>query len=216
MREIVRPPTRSSLSCVSLSLVLAVVLFAPGPLDAQVLERLGNAAKHEAEAEANRQVRGAVRTAIRCAIGDRVCREKAEREGREVILVDENGNPVSGAAGSAYWHLTFGGRQWEGGDGRVIDDEILFTLHLVEDDDVAFYLFLAGDDEGERAADAVVLAFGDGVRCRYPFDGAPQFTVRLDRVDSEWVVGSYDGALRCVDGPALTPTRGTFRLARSR
>ena len=196
--------------------VLAVLaLSASTPATAQVLDRIGNAVKHEAEAETQRQVRQAVRSAIRCAVGDQVCQDRARREGREVILVDERGNPVGGRGlTAALWHLTFGSRQWEGDAGQLIDDEVLFALHLVEDDEVTFYLFLSDERVGERAADTVLLAFDDGTRCRYPYERSAPFIVRLDHVDRDWVTGAYEGMVRCEGSSSPVRARGTFRLAR--
>lgn len=90
---------RSDPSPLLVVVALATLLFATaGSARAQLLERLGDAAKREAEAETERQVRQAVRTAIRCVAGDRVCEERARREGREVVLVDEHGDPVNEAS----------------------------------------------------------------------------------------------------------------------
>jgi hypothetical protein len=179
------------------------------------MERLGNAAARAAESETHRQVDHAVRNAIRCAVGDRICQQKAKQEGKEVILVDGNGNPVgSGALGAASWRLELGAEEWEGHAGHVIEDEVLFTLHLAADDDVTLYLFLTDDDEGERDAAAVVLATDDEDTCRYPYEGSAPFVVRLDRVDSNTVAGAYEGRVRCEDAASPVRARGTFRIAR--
>ncbi|HET9581373.1 MAG TPA: hypothetical protein VFP76_00970 [Gemmatimonadota bacterium] len=207
-------PHSAFLSSLFAGLVGCVLLLFADRAEAQIMERLGNAARHEAEAEANRQVRRGVRAAIRCAIHDHVCQNRARKEGRDVILVDERGNPVdAGGPGTTTWHLTYDGRSWKGDAGRVIDDGILFALHLI-DDEVSFFLFLSEADEGEHRAEAVVLAFEEAGRCSHPFAGSAPFTLWLDEVDKDWVAGAYEGPVLCEEGSAPLPTRGTFRVAR--
>ncbi|MGH7571072.1 MAG: hypothetical protein ACREMK_04420 [Gemmatimonadota bacterium] len=195
-------------------LISAMLFFPPDKAEAQFVESLGRAAQNAAEAEARRQVRHGVRTAIRCAIGDRVCRDRARREGREVILVDEHGNPVGGGGlGTASWHLAYGSRRWNGDAGQVIDDDVVFALHLVGDE-ISLFLFLTDDDEGEHRAYPVVLALEDGERCRHRYESSAPFTVWLDEVDSASVTGAYEGPVLCEGDSAPLRTRGTFRIAR--
>jgi OmpA-OmpF porin, OOP family len=70
------------------------------PAAAQVGKKLRDAARRAAEREAVRQVDRQVTQAVRCVLTDLACLESARAEGREVEIVDENGNPVTGAAGS--------------------------------------------------------------------------------------------------------------------
>lgn len=214
MQRICRPRSVPSPTFLCL-LTTALVLAGPRPATGQVIERLGKAAAREAEAETHRQVRRAVRTAIRCAVHDRVCQDQARRDGHEVILVDQQGNPIDGGAlGQATWDLELGDEEWEGDAGHVIDDEILFTLHLAADDDATLYLFLPEDEEGQMRAEAVVLASDDGDRCRYPYAGSAPFVVRLDRVDEGEVSGAYHGTVRCEDAGSSVRAIGTFRVPR--
>jgi hypothetical protein len=96
----------------------------------------------------------------------------------------------------------------------VIEDELLFALHLASEDDATLYLFLAEDGEGDQDARGAFLAFDSDERCRYPFAGAAPFTVWLDRSDRDWISGSYDGTVRCEYRSAPTRASGTFRVPR--
>lgn len=155
-----------------------------------------------------------MRTAIRCAVGDRICQERARRDGKEVILVDSRGNPLDD--GGSHWNLDFAGQQWIGDSGHLIEDELLLALHLVSDDEATLYLFLHDDGEGNQEAGGAFLAFDSDERCRYPFGGAAAFTVWLDRSDSRSISGSYDGMVRCEYRSAPTRASGTFRVLRPR
>ncbi len=206
-------------------LSVGMVLTTPRSADAQLLDRIRDAAEHEAEAETERQVRKAVRSGIRCVVGDRECLDRARREGRDVVLVDEQGNPVEAtpadgapaaaapATDAAAWSLAVGDRSWEGDAGQVIDDPAMLALHLTDRSDVALYLFLANDDEGQRGAAAVVLATDDE-SCLYPYPGSTPFVVRLDEVGSDQVAGAYQGMVGCDGGAAPVRASGTFRVAR--
>lgn len=198
-----------------LTLCSVTLLPGPRPAAAQVIDRIGDAAARTAEAETKRQVRRGVRAAIRCAVQDRVCQDRAREEGREVILVDEQGDPIDGGAlGDATWEIELGDDEWEGDAGHVIEDEVLFTLHLTADDDVTLYLFLPEDEEGQHRAEAVLLASDDGDRCQYPYQGSAPFVVRLDRVDDREVSGAYHGTVQCEDTGPVVRAIGTFRITR--
>lgn len=79
-----------------------LALALPAAADAQ-LPRLGDVAKRAVESEAESIVDRLIRNAIRCAIDDPACAENAERDGEEVIfvddegeiIVDEEGNPIT-------------------------------------------------------------------------------------------------------------------------
>lgn len=192
-----------------LALALLTVLVPPRPAPAQVAERMGEAAARAAEGEARRQVRRGVRKAIRCAVGDRVCERRARREGRDVVYVDASGRAVNGAGGG-YWYLSFDDDRFEGEQGYVIRDEVVFALHLIADDDVSMYLFLAEAEEGDHDPDAVIVALDDEEPCVRATGSSAPFTVLLHRVDDEWVAGSYEGTVRCEDDPVEID--GTFRV----
>lgn len=197
-----------------LAAMVAGLLSGPTAAAGQLAERLGNAASRAAESEAHRQVDRAVRNAIRCAVGDRVCQEKARRDGKEVVLVDSRGNPLGEEV--THWNLHFAGKQWSGDSGHLIQDELLRTLHLVSDEEAVLYVFLRDDEEGDQEADAAFLAFDSDERCRYPFDGAAAFNVWLDRSDSRTISGSYEGMVQCDYRSAPTRASGTFRVPRPR
>lgn len=192
-------------------LALLAALSTPEPAAAQVAERLGRAAARAAEAEGRRQVQRGVRNAIRCALGDRVCEDRARREGRDVIYVDESGRPVN-AVGEGDWSLVLDDDDVTGREGYVIRDEVVFALHLVEEDDGSVYLFLQEAEEGEQVARAVVAAVDDDESCIAAAGDSSRVTVRLHRVDEEWVAGSYRGTVRCED--EAVPIEGTFRVPR--
>ncbi len=80
----------------ALALLLAASFASAPALDAQVLDRIKRAAKREAE----RQVERMVVEAIRCALDDPVCVEEAKRDGRPVVIVDENGNVITDENGN--------------------------------------------------------------------------------------------------------------------
>ena len=212
MQELLRPQLDVSRHLLLLALLAPIPLTIPAAANAQFAERMGNAAVRAAESEAHRQVDRAVRNAIRCAVGDRVCQEKARKEGKDVVLVDSQGKPLDD--GRSHWHLAFAGQQWNGDMAHVIEDDLLFALHLTSEDDATLYLFLAEDGEGDQDARGAFLAFDSDERCRYPFAGAAPFTVWLDRSDRDWISGSYDGTVRCEYRLAPTRASGTFRVPR--
>jgi hypothetical protein len=212
MQELAWSRLEGSRLLLLLALLAPVPLTMPGAANAQFAERMGNAAVRAAESEAHRQVDRAVRNAIRCAVGDRICQERARKEGKDVVLVDSQGNPLDD--GRSHWHLAFAGQQWNGDKAHVIEDDLLFALHLTSEDDATLYLFLAEDGEGDQDARGAFLAFDSEERCRYPFVGAPSFRVWLDRSDGQWISGSYDGTVRCEYRSAPTRASGTFRVPR--
>ena len=78
---------------VQTSTVLAALtglLLTSIPAEAQ----FGRILRRAAEAEAERRVNDVVEDVIRCTVGDDECAEAAEREGKEVVVVDDNGQPV--------------------------------------------------------------------------------------------------------------------------
>lgn len=221
MRRDSRPPSRPSPPHLLIGLITALLMSASGSAHAQVLERLGRAAKAEAEAETDRQVRDAVRTAIRCAIGDQACQEKARREGREVVLVDERGNPVDEEGASeippegTHWNLTFDGEVSEGTIGYVNQVEGQIALHLVDRQAVNLHLIVSEVPGAPWEGVVADLVFGRGRQCAYPFDGAGPFSVEIVTEDPEWVSGSYDGVVRCEDGTGPVLLGGDFRVRRA-
>jgi len=80
-------------SRVGVLLVMLSVLCLPGQAIAQL--DIGGAVKRGAEYEANRQAQKLGRDAVRCAVDNLKCIKKAEKKGKEVVLVDENGDPIA-------------------------------------------------------------------------------------------------------------------------
>ncbi|MEM6783887.1 MAG: OmpA family protein [Bacteroidota bacterium] len=81
-----------------LLVVCVTILLAPGLSAQSIFERARRAAERGAERaverEAERRADRAVTGAIACAMGDHQCAREAEAEGKEVVYVDANGDPV--------------------------------------------------------------------------------------------------------------------------
>lgn len=71
---------------------IAILLL---PVGAAAQLDITGAVKRGAEYEANRQAHKLGRNAVRCAVDNLKCIKKAEKKGKEVILTDEDGNPIS-------------------------------------------------------------------------------------------------------------------------
>ena len=93
MHEIARWPATHVFRLVFLTLLAAPALPFARLAEAQVPEQTREASPGEAEAQPS--ATGAVGEAIRCVVGDSACQEKARSEGREVVLVDHDGAPVT-------------------------------------------------------------------------------------------------------------------------
>ena len=79
------------------SLALLAILAAPEGASAQL--DITGALKRGAESEANRQADKLGREAVRCAVDNLKCIKKAEKKGKDVVLVDENGDPIEESDG---------------------------------------------------------------------------------------------------------------------
>ena len=73
---------------------LAFLAVATAPLDAQ-LGRLGRAARGAVERQARDAVETAVGDTVRCAVDDSACVDQAERDGKDVVMVDADGDPIT-------------------------------------------------------------------------------------------------------------------------
>jgi OmpA-OmpF porin, OOP family len=82
-----------------LALALLVGFGMPEPADAQIGTRIRDTARRAAERETLRQVDRQVTEAVRCVLTDQACIDKANAEGRDVQVVDTQGNPVAQPAG---------------------------------------------------------------------------------------------------------------------
>ncbi len=80
----------------------ALAVLLPAAAEAQ-LGRITDRAKRAAEDQISREVEEIVRDAVRCAFDDLDCIQKAETDGKDVVLTDkdgeiitdEDGNPVT-------------------------------------------------------------------------------------------------------------------------
>lgn len=101
----------------ALALLLAVLVLAP-PAHAQIFDKIKDKVKDEAEERIDKNIdqgvekgadaiEGGIKNAVKCAVGDDACIDEAQKDGKTVVLTDEdgtvkrdeNGNPVT-ASGS--------------------------------------------------------------------------------------------------------------------
>lgn len=75
----------------ALMLIGAAAFAFPGPVQAQLLDKIKKTAENAVERETANQVDRLVTNAIRCAVDDPVCIERAEASGDDVIFVDDEG-----------------------------------------------------------------------------------------------------------------------------
>lgn len=182
--------------------VLSILL--PAAAEAQ-LGRLTDRAKRAAEDQISREVEDMIRDAVRCAFDDLDCIEKAESDGKDVvltdkdgeILTDDDGNPVtdrsqlpsSGAAGFDAASSTF---DFEAGD------RILFTEDFAADNLGDFprsleyirgTMEVAQNNEGKR----FLLATGSNSQFAIvlPSTLPDQFTIEFDIHDPATEQGTW-------------------------
>ncbi len=77
--------------------MLVLTVTTAGAADAQIFKRARDAASRAAEREVVRKVDREVTNAVTCALGDRACAERAREEGKDVQIVDGDGQPVVSA-----------------------------------------------------------------------------------------------------------------------
>lgn len=82
-------------------LLAAPLLFAmqPAVAPASIWDSIKDAADDALNKQAKKQTRKAVNAAVECAVGDAACAREAERNGKSVVVVDRNGQPVNNSAG---------------------------------------------------------------------------------------------------------------------
>ncbi|MCP3981793.1 MAG: OmpA family protein [bacterium] len=78
---------------VAVALCLGLIA-ASAPVDAGPFDRL----KKKTEKILTDKVEDEVTKAVECAVGDKKCIDKAKKDGKEVVLVDDEGNPVENGA----------------------------------------------------------------------------------------------------------------------
>ena len=80
------------------ALVLSLLALGLGGCASEIADRVKRSAQRGAEDAASREAytraNRAVTGAIQCVAGDRACVESAEADGRDVVLVDEDGTPL--------------------------------------------------------------------------------------------------------------------------
>jgi outer membrane protein OmpA-like peptidoglycan-associated protein len=86
-------------------LVIALLAFAaslasPDVGQAQFVKKLKDTAKKAAEDETNRQVDRLVEEAVACAFDDPACIDEAERDGKQVVYTDSDGNVIRDSDGN--------------------------------------------------------------------------------------------------------------------
>lgn len=161
-------------------------------------------------------------SSVTCVFNAQECIEDARLEGRDIVLVDEEGNPVnrSGAVvadssratipgGEPFWRLEVGDSLVEGRIALVNRGEGNRAVQLVSREGMNLLLIWPEEGGTEREVEQAFLAFGRGPTCAL-VRSDPPFHVRLI-ASEEWVAGRYSGMLGCPDFSALTVS-GAFRL----
>lgn len=83
----------------SIALLLPLGLLATQPATADWGKLLKDTAKRAVERETSRQVDRKITETIRCTVGQYDCYEQAQRDGWQVVYVDQHGNVITGADG---------------------------------------------------------------------------------------------------------------------
>ena len=91
--------TRNPLRWSTLLLAVGLCTVVPRSAEAQVLKKLKDTAAQAAEEETMNQVDQLVREGVACAFDDLECIRSAEAVGKEVVLVDEDGEPIVDESG---------------------------------------------------------------------------------------------------------------------
>jgi outer membrane protein OmpA-like peptidoglycan-associated protein len=82
------------LSCLVLTLVVALLFFSVQPVEAQIFDKLKNAVTKAAEDETANQLDRMIREGFHCVFSDLECIEKAEADGQTIVLTDADGEPI--------------------------------------------------------------------------------------------------------------------------
>lgn len=75
-------------------------------IEAEARERVDRNVNEAIESGADRTEEG-IRTAVRCVVTDEACIQRAEEQGRDVVLTDDEGNPVTNQPGAANVNFDF-------------------------------------------------------------------------------------------------------------
>lgn len=84
-------------SCLAVA-AMAMLSFAHTS-EAQIFDRLKKRAERVAEDEVGKKLESATRDAVRCALGDKACADKAQKDGKSAVFVDAKGNTVTDSNG---------------------------------------------------------------------------------------------------------------------
>jgi OmpA-OmpF porin, OOP family len=98
----------------------------PQLAEAQIGNRVRDTARRAAERETLRQVDRQVTQAVRCVLTDQACIDKAKAEGKEVQVVDAQGNAVSASAPASTAAQRVGEGAWANYD-FVPGERVLFA-----------------------------------------------------------------------------------------
>jgi OmpA-OmpF porin, OOP family len=90
------------MSCRHRIIVATCLAFQALPVsiaESQVIDRLRKRVERTAENEVGRKLESATRDAVRCALGDKACADKAQKEGKTAVFVDRDGKTVTDSRG---------------------------------------------------------------------------------------------------------------------
>ncbi len=193
----------------SLFIVIAALVLSAQPADAQIWKKAKDAAKRGAERAVEREtarraddaVTGMFEIAddaVRCAVTDETCVEQAEADGKQVVYVDDNGEPLpveqqhassggtaaSGSAAGGTASEQPGGEVWANYD-FVPGERLLFASDFEGERVGNFpsrFEFVSGNAEivewgGKRYLRAMAPTV---VRIPLPEELSEQFTVEFD------------------------------------
>ncbi len=177
------------LACATCSALLSIASSA----DAQVVDRLRKRAKRAAEQEVGRKVESTTRDAVRCAVGDKVCAEKATKEGKSTVfvdakgdtVVDANGKPIADADAAAQASEAPGTGVWRNYD-FVPGNTVVYALDLSDEPIGRFPAkqleFVRGNAQVVERNGERVIEFTTPTILRVPLaDSLPDdFTVEFD------------------------------------
>ncbi len=170
----------------------ALVSAAPSA-NAQVLDRLRKRAERVAENEVGRKVEETTRDAVRCALGDKVCADKAAKAGKSTVFVDakgntvkdQNGKPISNVDAASQATEAPGSGVWRNYD-FVPGNTVVYALDLTNEPIGRFPAkqleFVKGNAQVVERNGARVIEFTNPTTVRVPLrDSLPDdFTVEFD------------------------------------
>ncbi|MGD8495433.1 MAG: OmpA family protein [Gemmatimonadales bacterium] len=139
--------------------IVGLLLASPLPANAQILDRVKDAAENAAEDETAHQAERLVREAVRCALGDDACVHDAEEADEDVVYVDEDGEVITDeegvpitdrqeaaeAAGASAVAASAAGGASDGAPG----EGVWANYDFIPGDSILFYDDYSGDRVGD-------------------------------------------------------------------